>query len=124
MFHNATKLDKWEKQFATSKNPYSEKRKYLIELLAKMFLNGDTKHPDLQDLVFSECSFQKDEYIRSGFQSNTKPGTFGKLLDQNEGLEAFYRDEDNLIFAGSEYSDEFASYMEGAIRSARKKVHR
>lgn len=123
MFHNATKLVAWEKQFAGSKNPAASKRKFLVELMAQMFLNGNMKHPDLQDVVFAERTFNNDQYIRSGFQSNNKPGTFSKLLSMNEGLEAFYRDENGLVFAGSEYSDEFASYMEGAIRSARKKLY-
>lgn len=124
MFHNATKLVAWEKQFESSKSAYADKRQYFVKLLAKMFLNDDVNHPDLQDLVFKECGFTNDKYIRSCFQSNTKPGTFSKLLELDEGLDAYYRDEHGLVFAGSEYSDEFASYIEGAVRSARKKVHR
>jgi monoamine oxidase len=39
-----------------------------------------------------------------------------------DDLSAYYRDENGLVFVGSEYSREFASYMEGAVRSARAKV--
>ncbi len=59
--------------------------------------------------------------IRSGFQSCTSPGTFSTIAKLGEGIESFYRDENNCIFIGSEYSREYASYMEGAIRVARQK---
>jgi hypothetical protein len=75
-------------------------------------------------MVFVDNSFAENKYIRSCFQSNTKAGVFSKLLDIGDSLDAYYRNENGLIFAGSEYSDEFASYIEGAIRSARKQVHR
>jgi len=42
--------------------------------------------------------------IRSGFQSNTSPGTFSNITKLGEGFEAFIRDEKNIVFAGSEYS--------------------
>jgi len=63
-----------------------------------------------------------DQFIRSGFQSNTRPGTFGQVLDMGESLNALYRDENGITFVGSEYSLQFASYMEGAVRITREKV--
>lgn len=39
-------------------------------------------------------------------------------------MDAFYRDENNIYFIGSEYSKEFASYIEGAIRVAREKCYK
>lgn len=38
-------------------------------------------------------------------------------------LNAFFRDENGITFVGSEYSLEFASYMEGAVRITRKKIY-
>ena len=61
-------------------------------------------------------------YIRSGFQSNTRPGTFARVLSRGGDLSALYGDEQNIYFVGSEFSDSFASYIEGAIRVARRKV--
>lgn len=63
-----------------------------------------------------------DQFIRSGFQSNTRPGTFGQVLDIGDSLNALYRDENGITFVGSEYSLQFASYMEGAVRITREKV--
>ncbi len=36
-----------------------------------------------------------------------------------ECLQSYYKDENNVIFVGSEYSKECASYIEGAIRVVR-----
>jgi monoamine oxidase len=74
-------------------------------------------------MVFIDTFFAENRYICSCYQSNTKPGVFTKLLDMGEPLDAYSRDGNGLIFVDSEYSDEFPSYVEGAIRSARKKVH-
>ena len=61
-------------------------------------------------------------YIRSGFQSNTRPGTFRNIVRMKDNFESFFRDENNILFVGSEYSKRFASYMEGAIRVSRIKT--
>ena len=61
-------------------------------------------------------------YIRSGFQSNTRPGTFRNVIRMKDTLDSFFRDENNVYFIGSEYSKYFASYMEGAIRVSRSKT--
>lgn len=37
-------------------------------------------------------------------------------------MRALYGDEQNVYFVGSEFSDSFASYIEGAIRVSRKKT--
>lgn len=123
-FHNGRKFDRWEEQFAQSPNAAQEKKAYLAKLMARLFLGGDTSRPELQDLVFAESTFMQDEFIGSGFQSNTQPGTFGRVLDRGDDLEAFFRDENGLVFVGSEYSREFASYMEGAVRCAAAKFGR
>jgi len=69
-----------------------------------------------------ECSYMKNPYVKSGFQSNTRPGTFTRILQMGDTLDSFYRDENNIIFVGSEYSKRFASYIEGAIRITREKI--
>lgn len=63
-----------------------------------------------------------DQFIRSGFQSNTRPGTFNQVLELGDSLNALYRDENGITFVGSEYSLQFASYVEGALRITREKV--
>lgn len=65
-----------------------------------------------------------NQFIRSGFQSITRPGTFGQVIDQGDSLNALYRDENGITFVGSEYSLQFASYMEGALRITREKVYK
>lgn len=53
----------------------------------------------------------ENPYIRSGFQSNTRPGTFTQILKRGGDLSALYDDEHNIAFVGSEFSDSFASYI-------------
>ena len=64
----------------------------------------------------------ENQFIRSGFQSNTRPGTFTRILQRGGNMDALYGDEKNVFFVGSEFSDSFASYIEGAIRISRKKA--
>lgn len=64
----------------------------------------------------------ENQFIRSGFQSNTRPGTFSQILKRGGDLRSLYNDEQNVYFVGSEFSDSFASYIEGAVRVARKKA--
>ena len=58
----------------------------------------------LDDALFYSSTFMDIPDIRSGFQSCTSPGTFSALAKHGEGIEALYRDENNIIFVGSEYS--------------------
>lgn len=64
----------------------------------------------------------ENQFIRSGFQSNTRPGTFTHVLKRGGDLSSLYGDEKNIYFVGSEFSDSFASYIEGAVRISRKKA--
>jgi hypothetical protein len=43
----------------------------------------------------------ENPFIRSGFQSNTRPGTFSQILQRGGDLSALYGDENNLSFVGS-----------------------
>lgn len=81
------------------------------------------KEQHLGDAIYYNSTFMNIPEIRSGFQSNTSPGTFSTVVKFGESIDALYRDENNVHFIGSEYSLEFASYIEGAIRVARKKCH-
>lgn len=58
----------------------------------------------LEDALFYISTFMDIYDIRSGFQSCTSPGTFSAILKYGEGIDAFYRDENNVYFIGSEYS--------------------
>lgn len=61
--------------------------------------------------IYHDCSYMNDQFIKSGFQSLTRPGTFNQVLELGDSLEALYRDENGVTFVGSEYSLQFASYM-------------
>lgn len=63
-----------------------------------------------------------NRFVLSAFQSNCKPGTLTALLKVGEVFKSYYDDEDGLIFVGSEFSEDYNSYMEGAVRSASKKI--
>jgi hypothetical protein len=75
-----------------------------------------------EDCIYYEISYMENQFIRSGFQSNTRPGTFNQILNMGDSLEALYRDENGITFVGSEYSLQFASYLEGAVRITRQKT--
>jgi hypothetical protein len=77
---------------------------------------------NFSDCFIGESGFMENQFIRSGFQSNTRPGTFTRILQRGGDLNALYGDEKNVYFVGSEFSDSFASYIEGAIRVSRKKA--
>lgn len=66
----------------------------------------------------------ENQFIRSGFQSNTRPGTFTQVLKRGGDMNALYGDQKNIYFVGSQFSDSFASYIEGAIRISRKKAYK
>jgi len=43
----------------------------------------------------------ENQFIRSGFQSNSRPGTFNSVLNCGDSLDAYYRDENGIVFVGS-----------------------
>jgi hypothetical protein len=43
----------------------------------------------------------ENQYIRSGFQSNTRPGTFARVVQRGGNMKALYGDEKNIYFVGS-----------------------
>lgn len=43
----------------------------------------------------------ENPHIRSGFQSNTRPGTFTAIVNKGGSLDALYADEKNITFIGS-----------------------
>ncbi len=47
------------------------------------------------------------------------------MKDRGEDYgESYDRDENNLIYIGSEFADEFSTFMEGAVRLARHKAYK
>lgn len=92
--------------------------------MCKMYeVNPEDKDSLFEGCFFFECSFMNNPYIRSGFQSLSRLGTFNQVLEIGDSLEAYYRDENGITFIGTEYSLQFPSYMEGAVRVARKKIY-
>lgn len=65
-----------------------------------------------------------NRFVNSAFQSNCKPGTLTALLQRGEVFQKYYEDEQGVSFVGSEWADNFNSYMEGAVRSASAKIHK
>lgn len=121
-FHNGKKFSEWESRFKSEENEYEARKKYIVDLTCKLFRFDEYQKKEyFLDSLFYVSTFMDEPYIRSGFQSNSSPGTFTAVANFGETVQAFYRDENNIVFVGSEYSEEFASYMEGAIRVARKK---
>jgi len=39
--------------------------------------------------------------VRSGFQSNSRPGTFNQVLSIGDDISSLYRDENGITFIGS-----------------------
>lgn len=93
--------------------------------MCKMFkVKPEDKESIFEGCFYSDCSYMSNPFIRSGFQSLTRPGTFSEVVDMGDSLEALYRDENGITFIGSEYSLQFGTFMEGAVRVAREKVYK
>ena len=98
-------------------------RQFYVSLLAKMYLEGNEQSPELEDIVYINTNIIDNRFVNSGFQSNYKPGTMTALMKMGKVLLNCYDDENSLIFIGSEFSNDFNSFMEGAVRSASKKIN-
>ena len=105
-FHMGKKYIDWDSMFRGEANEFEARRQYIIDLTCKLYRVEDPKEKEeyFSEALFYESTFMDNPYIRSGFQSNTRPGTFRNILRMREGLESFYRDENNVYFVGSEYS--------------------
>ena len=98
-------------------------RTYYKGVLAQMYLEGDDQSHELDDMVYLNMDMMNNRFVFSGFQSNCKPGTLTALMELGEVFHKYYDDENGIVFIGSEFSEDFNSYMEGAVRSASKKIH-
>lgn len=68
-------------------------------------------------------TFTGYEYIGAAYQPTTKIGVWKAVEDSREEYgESFETDENGVHYIGSEFDEEFGSYMEGALRITRKKV--
>lgn len=121
-FHSGRRLDSWESRFP-SDNDNEKKKQYFIDLMSKTYgVKKEDQAKLFEGCIYFEISYMQNQFIRSGFQSNTRPGTFNQVLNIGDTIDALYRDENGITFVGSEYSLEFASYIEGAIRITRQKL--
>lgn len=88
-FHSGKKLDAWTSLFTqgTEEDELQLKKKYLIDLMCKMFrVPADQQTVYFDQCVYYESSYRTDQFIRSGFQSNTRAGTFGAVLKMGDSL--------------------------------------
>lgn len=107
------------------KKTYEVNKRKSMQILADIFFEGDASRPELQEVAIFTGTLSTDPYIRSTYQASTRIETFKKIHALGEDFnEARYRDEKNLVLLGSDFSEEFEGYMEGAIRIANKKVRR
>lgn len=92
------KYQKW-----VDANPDPKKRlDYLKNIIAEIFLKGDTQSPYLQNCFSYSRSYSENPYIRAGYQATTKREIWKKVKDNGEDYgESFDRDENNLIYIGS-----------------------
>lgn len=95
-----------------------------MRIIADLFLDGDINSPHLKEVAIFHRSLSASPYIKSTYQSITATSTNYKISQVNEDLpEGPYGDEKNVIVLGSDFSDEFNGYMEGAIRITRCKIY-
>lgn len=101
-FHNGKKFMEWESRFKTQKDEFEAKKQYIIDLTCKLFKIDEQKKAEyLEGALFYISTFMDNPNIRSGFQSCTSPGTFSTIVRLGDSIEAYYRDENNVIFVGS-----------------------
>ncbi len=65
------------------------------KLVANMFdvkQDSDEYTTNFTDCFIGECGFMENQFIRSGFQSNTRPGTFTQVLKRGGDMTALYGD--------------------------------
>jgi hypothetical protein len=90
-----------------------------------MFLRGDTNSPYLKNCFSYTRTFYDQPYIRAAYQATTKPTIWKKVKDSGDDFpDSYYRDENNLTHIGSEFGDEYGTFMEGAVRLSRKKTYK
>jgi hypothetical protein len=71
-----------------------------------MFLRGDMNSPYLQNCFSFTKTFSDHPYIRAGYQATTKPTIWKQVKDSGDDFnESYYRDENNLLYIGSEFGD-------------------
>ena len=94
--------------------------------MADLYLNGDVDHPCLKECVIFTRSLSWIPYIRNSFDSTTMPLVHKELYERNLDDIDPSEDEHNIIMLGSDFSEnhEIASYMEGAVRIANRKVNK
>lgn len=103
---------------------YEVNRRKCMQIVADLYLNGDVNHENLKEVAIFAKSLSKSPYIRSTYQAATAPGVYSSIVKNGEDCWAAPQSEEkNLVVLGSDFSDEFAGYMEGAIRHARKKIY-
>lgn len=114
----------WEEKFKhleTKEEKHHEMEKYLRNLIAKAFLNGDVDNENMKKMAIIPASM-KDNI---GYQPYTMQGVCHRLQTQSEDyLECYSRDEHNIIFLGGELTKKFSSCMEGSIRYTREKIYK
>lgn len=114
------KYNKW-----VARNPDPKKRlEFLKGVLADIFLEGDKESPHLKKCFSYRRTFSENPFIRAGYQATTGKQIWKQVYEQGEDYgQTYEREEKNIIYIGSEFAEEFSTYMEGALRLARKRTH-
>lgn len=61
--------------------------------MSKMYkVKPEDKERLFEGCIYHECSYMSDQFVKSGFQSLTRPGTFSQVLEMGDTLNALYRD--------------------------------
>ena len=73
--------------------------------------------------MFARCRSDVP-YLRDTYNATLAPEAMLKINEANEDHKDPYgSDELNVIFLGSDFSEENPGYMEGAVRVAKKKIN-
>lgn len=114
------KYDDWVKNMPSAK----QRLAFLKKVVADMYLKGDINSPHLEQVITYSRTFTYNPYIVAAYQPTTKMGVWKAVEDSGDEFnESFDRDENGVYFIGSEFDDQFGSYMQGALRVTRRKVY-
>lgn len=104
---------------------YEVNKSKSMKIIADLYLQGNTNHEMLREVaIFTRCLADKP-YIKSTYQASTAANTYKQVNALKEDYnKARLSDEKNVILLGSDFSEEFSGYIEGAVRIANTKVNR
>lgn len=103
---------------------YEKNKEKILLIVANLFLEGDYNHRDLDNVAIFWKTLSDSPYIQATYQSLTSISLIDKINKKGLSFNSIWRNEENMIVIGSDFSEQFNGYMEGGIRIARKKIHK